>query len=222
MNHRLEDTYKLQGRRRQLVESLRNNGIHDVNVLKAMERVPRHFFVGNGLEEKAYEDIPLPIGSGQTISQPFTVAYQTQLLQVGHGHKVLEIGTGSGYQASVLCELGAKVYSIERHEALHKSAVILLKKTGCPASLFYGDGYKGLPTYGPFDRILITAGAPDIPDALLEQLKPGGILVIPVGNADVQKMKKIIKTEGNKYEQSEHENFIFVPLLKGKVPQSDR
>ncbi len=219
MNHNLEDTFKLQGKRRQLVENLKKNGITDIAVLEAIGRIPRHYFVGSGLEEKSYEDIPLPIGSDQTISQPFTVAYQTQLLEVHSGQKILEIGTGSGYQASVLCELGAKVYSIERYESLHRSAVILLKKIGYNVNLFFGDGYKGLPTYGPFDRILITAGAPEIPEVLLEQLKPMGILVIPVGSYDVQKMIKIIKMADGTIEKAEHEKFIFVPMLKGKVAQ---
>lgn len=220
MNHYLEDTFKLQGKRRQLAASLKIKGIKDERVLEAIRKVPRHFFVGNGLEEKSYEDIPLPIGSDQTISQPFTVAYQSELLSVSPGHKVLEIGTGSGYQTAILMELGAKVFSIERHEILHKNASVLLKRMGYNPNLFYGDGYKGLPTYGPFDRILITAGAPDIPEDLLAQLKPEGFMVLPVGDLNVQKMARIVKTINGEFERTDYENFIFVPMLAGKVSQN--
>ncbi|MBI5219325.1 MAG: protein-L-isoaspartate(D-aspartate) O-methyltransferase [Bacteroidia bacterium] len=213
----MDDTFRLQGKRRLLAEILKMKGIKDQRIIEAIRKIPRHFFVARGLEDKAYDDNPLPISSGQTISQPYTVAFQSELLEVETGNKVLEIGTGSGYQAAVLSELGAKVYSIERHEELYKTASALLRKMGYNINLFYGDGYKGLPTYGPFDRILVTAGATEIPDELLKQLKTGGIMVVPVGDNKVQKMTRIIKTGDNKYEITEHNNFIFVPMLKGKV-----
>jgi protein-L-isoaspartate(D-aspartate) O-methyltransferase len=218
----MEDTFKLKGKRLLLVRLLQEKGITDENVIRAMQNIPRHFFVAPGLEEKAYEDRPIAIGAGQTISQPYTVAFQSQLLQVHQGLKVLEVGTGSGYQASVLCEMGATVYSIERHEELFRNAGSLIRKFGYNINLFYGDGYKGLPTYGPFDRILITAAAPEIPGDLLKQLKKGGIMVIPVGGINGQKMTRIIKTTEEKFEITEHNDFIFVPMLKGKVASGEK
>lgn len=213
----MTDSFKLQGKRRLLADSFRSRGIVDERVIDAIKKVPRHFFVAKGMEDQAYEDKPLPIGVQQTISQPFTVAYQTQLLKVEPRQKILEIGTGSGYQTSILVELGAKVFSIERQEFLFRNASALLKTMGCNASLHYGDGFKGLPTYGPFDRILITAGAPAIPEELLKQLKTGGIMVAPVGTLEKQRMTRIVKISECEYEITEHHDFIFVPMLEGKV-----
>jgi protein-L-isoaspartate(D-aspartate) O-methyltransferase len=181
-----------------------------------MDAVPRHYFFDSSFLEFAYADKPFPIGSGQTISQPYTVAFQTQLLKVEAGMKVLEVGTGSGYQASILAEMGAKVFSIERQKNLYTRTRDFLPRLGYLIKTFYGDGYKGLPAFAPFDRILVTAGAPFIPEALKDQLKPGGILVIPVGE-EVQTMYRIIKDEQNRYIQEEHGTFRFVPLLQQKA-----
>ncbi|MDQ3190139.1 MAG: protein-L-isoaspartate(D-aspartate) O-methyltransferase [Bacteroidota bacterium] len=210
------DTYKHKGLRKKLVDSLRPKGIEDEEVLKAINNVPRHLFMENVFLEHAYEDKAFPIGAGQTISQPYTVAFQTQLLNIKKGDKVLEIGTGSGYQTCVLMELGAKVYTIERQKSLYEKTKELLPEMGYNPKFFYGDGYKGLPSYAPFDKILVTAGAPHIPDALIEQLKTGGILVIPVGETSVQIMKSLVKISENETEIKEHGNFQFVPLLKDK------
>jgi protein-L-isoaspartate(D-aspartate) O-methyltransferase len=185
-------------------------------VLAALNKVPRHLFMDSGFIKFAYRDQAFPIGAGQTISQPYTVAFQTELLQVEAMHKVLEVGTGSGYQASVLAEMGAKVYTIERQKELYLSSQILLGKLNYRIHFFYGDGYQGLPTYGPFDRILITAAAPTIPEKLLEQLKTGGRLVVPVGGSGSQVMTLIEKTGENEYHKSEHGLFVFVPMLGGK------
>ncbi len=211
----MEDTYKHKGLRKKLVETIRNKGITDQKVLTAISNIPRHFFMDSGFVNFSYKDQAFPIGSGQTISQPYTVAYQTQLLDVHPNHKVLEIGTGSGYQAAVLVEMGAKVYSIERHKSLFLKAKSLLYQMGYKAYFFYDDGYKGKPSYGPFDRILVTAGAENIPQALIKQLKPGGKMVIPLGTNNMQKMTLIVKTDKNEYQRSEHGNFIFVPFKKG-------
>jgi len=215
--YNMEDTFKLQGKRKQLVDDLKKKGITDTAVLDALQKVPRHFFIAKGLEEKAYEDVALPIASEQTISQPYTVAFQSQLLEVKSNLKILEIGTGSGYQAAILSTMGANVYSIERHEALYKSTSVLLRKKGYRVNLFYGDGYKGLPTYGPFDRILITAAAPIIPDDLKTQLKTGGILIVPLGEGGRQVMTKLVKNKDDSFSVTEHDSFAFVPMLKGKV-----
>ena len=212
------DNYRHKGLRKKLVSSIEAKGIDDPAVLKAINSVPRHlFFTDNVFLETAYEDKAFPIGEGQTISQPFTVAYQTQLLDVQPGMKVLEIGTGSGYQAAVLAEMGAKVFSIERQKKLHDRTGKLLPKIGYPQiKTFFGDGYKGIPAFAPYDRIIVTAAAPEMPDALLEQLKPGGIMVIPVGGQNVQKMYRITKLDTGEHEEEVFENFRFVPLLKGK------
>ncbi len=213
----MTDTYRHKGLRKQLVEQIRRKGISDPAVLAAMEKVPRHLFFDSSFLEFAYEDKPFPIGAGQTISQPYTVAIQTELLQVRKGDKVLEIGTGSGYQACILAELGAKVFTIERQKSLFDKTCKFLQQMGMVhIKAFYGDGYKGLPAFAPFDRILITAAAPFIPEALLTQLKVGGIMVIPVGPDDVQIMTSIVKTAENTYQTSEHGAFRFVPMLGDK------
>ena len=211
----LIDTYRHKGMRQKLVAELRKKGIKDENVLKAMDAIPRHFFLEKAFEEWAYKDVPFPIESDQTISQPYTVAFQTSLLEIKPGDKVLEIGTGSGYQACVLYKMGAKVYTIERHEKLYNITNAFLPKIGFGnIRLLLGDGYKGSPRFAPFDKILVTAGAPYIPEALIEQLKVGGILVIPVGE-NVQKMLKITKISEDKIEKEDHGDFRFVPFLKG-------
>ncbi len=209
------DTYLHKGLRRNLVEVIRTKGISNEKVLKAIEKVPRHFFLPNGLERLAYEDQALPIDDGQTISQPYTVAFQTQLLQVERGMKVLEIGTGSGYQAAVLAELGAKVFSIERIQRLHRNAQYVLNELGYKCNLFLGDGYLGKPAYAPFDRIIVTAGAEEIPQTLVDQLAVGGRMVIPVG-ISVQEMFLVVKKEDGTLDVSKHGTFAFVPFVKGK------
>jgi protein-L-isoaspartate(D-aspartate) O-methyltransferase len=211
------DSYRHQGLRKLLVENIKAKGIHDNNVLKAMETVPRHFFFDSSFLEYAYEDKPFPIGAGQTISQPYTVAFQTELLHITKGDRVLEIGTGSGYQACILAEMGAKVFTIERQRALFNAVVKFLPSMHYPIKTFYGDGYKGLPAFAPFDKILVTAGAPYIPDPLVGQLKTGGILVIPVGASDVQIMTTITKTGEKEAVKREHGTFRFVPLLEDKA-----
>jgi len=214
----MEDTYRQKGLRRKLADHIRKQGILDERIIAAFNKVPRHWFFNSAFLEHAYEDRPFPIGSNQTISQPYTVAFQTDLLDVEAGKKILEIGTGSGYQACILAELGAEVYSIERQQKLYKKAKEFLeKKFDYIIRLFYGDGYLGLPEHAPFDGIVVTAGAPEIPQALVEQLKPGGILVIPHGQGDLQVMKRIIKGEDGMLFTEEHNIFRFVPLLKGKA-----
>jgi protein-L-isoaspartate(D-aspartate) O-methyltransferase len=210
----MHDTYRHKGLRKQLIESLRQKNITDERVLSAMEKIPRHFFLDSSFLEFAYQDKPFPIGSGQTISQPYTVAFQTELLQVEKGHKVLEIGTGSAYQACVLAEIGAKVYSIERQRKLYlKTKSFVEHKMPYKLNLFLADGNEGLPAYAPFDRILITAAAPEIPQPLIDQLKVGGLMVIPLGAGDTQNMLRIIKTADNAVEEETHGDFRFVPLL---------
>jgi protein-L-isoaspartate(D-aspartate) O-methyltransferase len=211
------DSYKHQGLRKQLVDIIREKGITDCNVLAAIGKVPRHFFFDSSFLKYAYEDKAFPIGAGQTISQPYTVAFQSQLLMLTRGQKVLEVGTGSGYQACILAEIGAKVFSIERQKSLYDKAVQFLPSLGYRIKLFFGDGYKGLPAYAPFDKIIVTAGAPFIPDALMDQLKPGGILVIPVGSEDVQEMTTITRISEKDFQKREHGKFRFVPLLENKA-----
>ena len=217
MRRPTEDTYRHKGLRKKLVDTVKGKGITDERVLTALNNVPRHFFLDSAFDEKAYEDRAFPIGEGQTISQPYTVAYQTQLLEVKPFLKVLEIGTGSGYQAVILAEMGAQVYTIERQKKLfdaNKTFVFLKKYLSI--KFFYGDGYEGLPTFAPFDRILITAAAPDIPPKLIEQLKPGGMMVIPVGTGEVQRMMRITKLENGALKEEVFDNFSFVPMLEGK------
>lgn len=208
------DSYKHKGLRRQLVDTIREKGIQDKAVLAAVGKIPRHFFMDSGFLEFAYQDKPFPIGSGQTISQPYTVAFQTELLEVKAGEKILEIGTGSGYQACVLEELGAKVFSIERQKKLYTRTKKFLADLGYKAKLFYGDGYKGLPAFAPFDKILITAGASKLPEALSGQLKAGGMIVIPEGGREVQIMRRYIKSEDGSFTKEDHGTFRFVPLLR--------
>lgn len=209
------DTYRHQGMRRQLIDELRQKGIRDERVLGAMNTLPRHFFLDNAFEEWAYQDQPFPIAAGQTISQPYTVAYMTELLEARKRDKVLEIGTGSGYQAAILAMLGARVFSIERQKELYEAAKILLEQLGFSRiRLFFRDGYKGLPEFAPFDRIIVTAGAPYIPEPLKQQLKIGGILVIPVGE-DVQTMFRITRRSETEFEEEKKGSFRFVPFLGG-------
>src|SRR6185436_8436000 len=185
-------------------------------VLEAMNRIPRHFFLDKAFLNQAYEDIAFKIGAGQTISQPYTVAYQTSLLNITKGDKVLEIGTGSGYQTTVLLELGARVYTIERQKELYDKAIAFFPKLGYAPKCFYGDGYKGLPAFAPFDKVLVTCGAPFIPEELIAQLKVGGTLVVPVGKGEVQIMTVAIKTSESTVEKHELEQFRFVPMLEDR------
>lgn len=207
------DTYKHKGQRQRLVESLAAKGISDAAVLEAIRAVPRHLFVESALADMAYEDKALPIGLQQTISQPYTVAFQTELLNLKPGMKVLEIGTGSGYQAAVLAQMGAKVFSVEMIRDLHLSAAALLAELGYPASLFLGDGSVGLPDNQPFDRIIVTAASPHIPQALKLQLKVGGKLVIPAGPRKVQQMCVVTRVADKHFEIQRLQNFVFVPLV---------
>jgi protein-L-isoaspartate(D-aspartate) O-methyltransferase len=211
------DSYRHQGLRKLLVKNISQKGITDQQVLLALDKVPRHFFFDSSFVESAYEDKPFPIGAGQTISQPYTVAYQTELLQIKRGDKVLEIGTGSGYQACILAAMGAKVFTIERQKSLFDRTSQFLPLLGYHTiKTFFGDGYKGLPAYAPFDKMIVTAAAPFIPEALIEQLKPGGILVIPLGANDIQIMTTIIKNSDNTFEKKEYGAFRFVPMLENK------
>ena len=211
-----EDNYRHKGMRRNLVEELKNKGINDENVLNAINAVPRHVFLDSSFLEFAYQDKAFPIGSGQTISQPFTVAFQSSLLEINKNMKVLEIGTGSGYQACVLAEMGAKVFSIERQRKLYTKTKAFLAEFPYRIKMFLGDGNKGLPTYGPFDRILITAAAPEIPQALIDQLKVGGMMVIPLcENETHQTMLRLTKQEDGSLKREEYGDFRFVPMLKG-------
>ncbi|TAL41545.1 MAG: protein-L-isoaspartate(D-aspartate) O-methyltransferase [Chitinophagaceae bacterium] len=212
-----EDTYRHKGLRKKLVDGIRNKGITDEKLLAAVSNIPRHYFLDSAFDEVAYEDRAFPIGEGQTISQPYTVAYQTQLLEVKPFEKVLEIGTGSAYQACVLAEMGVQVYTIERQKKLFDSNKLFtyLKKYH-NIKFFYGDGYEGLPTFAPFDKILITAAAPEIPEKLIDQLKPGGMMVIPVGSGDVQQMMRITKMDSGAVKQEVFDHFSFVPMMEGK------
>jgi protein-L-isoaspartate(D-aspartate) O-methyltransferase len=212
----LKDTPKHQGLRNQLVKLLQEKGIVDKNVLKAISTIPRHLFLNSSFEDYAYQDKAFPIGAGQTISQPYTVAFQSQLLEIKKGDKILEIGTGSGYQTAVLYLMGAKVYSVERQNELFKQTSALLPKLGIrPKHLSFGDGYKGLPNHAPFDSIIVTAGAPTIPKPLMAQLKIGGKLIIPVGDEN-QIMIKLIRKNETQFEKHELGDFKFVPLLEDK------
>jgi len=212
----INDNFLLQGKRQKLVELLKHEGIKDNKVLSAMATLPRHYFVNPMYVEHAYDNKPLPIDKEQTISQPYTVAFQTQLLQINPGDKVLEIGTGSGYQAAILLKMGAKVYSIERHQILHEKTKLLFKTLNLKAHLFYGDGYKGLPIYAPFNKILITAAASSVPDELLKQLDIGGILVAPIASGNTQIMTTFKKLDTTNFEVKKYGQFSFVPMLKGK------
>jgi protein-L-isoaspartate(D-aspartate) O-methyltransferase len=208
----LEDNFRQQGLRRNLVLQLEGKGIKDMRVLSAIGKIPRHVFFENALLSHAYQDKAFPIGEGQTISQPYTVARQTELLDLQPGMKVLEIGTGSGYQCAVLMELGAKVYTIEFQPVLFKKTKLLLPQMGYRANFFLGDGSKGLPQFAPYDRILVTAAAPSVPQPLIDQLAPGGILVIPSGDNKTQDMLRITKNGDGSLKEEHCGYFSFVPL----------
>ena len=211
------DSFRHKGLRSRLVEEVRAKGINDEEVLKAMGNVPRHLFMDSAFVKFAYRDTAFPIGEGQTISQPYTVAFQTQLLEVETGHKILEVGTGSGYQAAILAEMGVEILTIERQAALHhKTSKLLLSLGYNKVKLILGDGYEGYPTYAPFDGIIITAGAPEVPQDLLLQLKEGGVMVAPIGK-DVQTMMRIKRLSGEEFEQESFGRFQFVPMLSGVV-----
>lgn len=214
--HSSSEDRKFTHRRKKLVKELRKKGIKDEDVLNAIGSIPRHRLIVSSLHNRAYEDTALPIGLGQTISQPYTVAAQTELLKLQPGEKVLEIGTGSGYQCMILCELGGKVYSIERHEELYHRAKENLREMGYKAMLKCGDGTTGWTAYAPYDAIVVTAGAPVIPKDLIQQLAVGGRLVIPVGDADKQVMMRITRVSDDHYEQEQFKNFKFVPLIGEK------
>tara|TARA_B110000093_G_C12777214_1_gene328986 strand:- start:17 stop:661 length:645 start_codon:yes stop_codon:yes gene_type:complete len=211
------DSFKYQGMRRQLVRELSDRGIKSKQVLDCFEAIPRHYFLDNAFAEQAYSNTAFQIGSGQTISHPYTVAYQTELLDIQKGEKILEIGSGSGFQTCVLCEMGAKVFSIERHKELHLKAKNIVRQLKYNARLSFGDGYKGLPTFAPFDKIIITCGAPDIPEELVNQMKVGGIMIIPIGEGVEQQMKKIVKISDGEITIEDFGVFKFVPMLENKV-----
>lgn len=218
-----EDEYLFQGKRRRLVEQLKLKGIIDEAVLKAIEKIPRHLFFDQStarpaMLEHAYSDKALPIGAGQTISHPFTVAFQTEKLEIKSGEKVLEIGSGCGYQTAVLVEMGAKVFTIERQKSLYDKTKLFLPYLGYKSvRFFYGDGYKGLPQHAPFDKIIVTAGAPYLPNDLLVQLRTGGIMVIPIGEGEQQEMYILKKTSDTTFERQVLGKFKFVPLLQNKA-----
>lgn len=217
----IKDDYRHKGLRKKLVEEIASKGIQDKRILDAIGKIPRHLFLDSSFLEYAYQDKAFPIGAGQTISQPYTVAFQTALLDVKKGDKILEIGTGSGYQACVLMELGARVYSVERQKSLYVHTKNLLAKMNYHPRLFYGDGYKGLLSFAPFDKILITAAAPEIPEELKQQLKLKGRLVVPFGEENVQEMICMIKNENENFTLTKHGKFQFVPMLKGKESKND-
>ena len=212
-----EDTYRHKGLRNKLVETVRSKGITDENVLAAIGKIPRHFFLDSAFDDVAYEDRAFPIGEGQTISQPYTVAYQSQLLEIKKFEKVLEIGTGSAYQACVLAEMGAMVYTIERQKKLFDANKNFAQLRKYPSiKFFYGDGYEGLPTFAPFDKVIITAAAPEIPQKLIQQLKPGGMMVIPLGAGELQRMMRITRMPNGALKEEVFDHFSFVPMVEGK------
>jgi protein-L-isoaspartate(D-aspartate) O-methyltransferase len=212
-----DDTYRHKGLRKKLIDTLREKGINDEAVLTAINNIPRHFFLDSAFDEIAYEDRAFPISEGQTISQPYTVAYQTQLLQVKPFDKILEIGTGSMYQATVLAEMGAKVFTIERQKVLfEKTRQYVFKNKYPQLKFFYGDGFEGLPTYAAFDKVIITAAAPVVPPKLIEQMKAGGRMIIPVDEGAQQRMLRITKNADGSTSEEAFENFSFVPMLTGK------
>jgi len=213
----INETPRHQGLRKRLIDGLKIKGIRNEKVLEAIGKVPRHLFMESTFIQFAYKDQAFPIGAGQTISQPYTVAVQTQLLEIEKGDKVLEVGTGSGYQAAVLLEMGAKVFTIERQKELYMKVHKFLPEIGYNPACFFGDGYKGLPNFAPFDKIIVTAGATSIPEDLKQQLAINGRLVIPVGNEHRQEMNVITRISGNEFRNEKHGDFVFVPLLKGTV-----
>ncbi|MDG1841230.1 MAG: protein-L-isoaspartate(D-aspartate) O-methyltransferase [Crocinitomicaceae bacterium] len=212
-----DDSYRHKGLRKKMILELKEKGISDEKILNAFDLIPRHFFLDLAFVEKAYTNMAFQIGAKQTISHPFTVGFQTQLLNLKKGEKVLEIGTGSGFQTCILCCLGARVYSVERQKQLHLTAQKIIDDLGYSPKLFYGDGYKGLNAFMPFDKILVTCGAPNVPELLKKQLKVGGILVIPIGDGDSQTMKKITKVSENEYQEEDFGVFRFVPMLERKA-----
>ena len=212
----MTDSYRHKGLRKKLVDTISEKGIKDKKILEAIDKVPRHYFMDSGFIEFAYRDQAFPIGAGQTISQPYTVAFQTELLQVKKHDKILEVGTGSGYQCAILLELGAKVYTIERQRELYLKSRALLTEMGYKPYFFYGDGYLGQPKFSPYDKIIITAGASEIPKELLKQLKIGGRMVVPVGGSSGQVMMTIDRIDEDEYKELEHGYFAFVPMLKAK------
>jgi protein-L-isoaspartate(D-aspartate) O-methyltransferase len=211
----IEESFEAKGKRKKLIEELRRKGINDERVLEAMGKVPRHLFMDDAFLRHAYQDKAFPIAAGQTISQPYTVAVQTELLRVGKRDKVLEVGTGSGYQAAVLAEMGVRVYTIERQRELYRKAQIMLGELGYRVHFFLGDGYEGQPQYGPYDGIIITAATDEVPGELLKQLRTGGRLVVPKGKRDLQVMTLYERRGEDDYEITTHGNFIFVPMLRG-------
>ena len=217
MQNNFTDTFKHKGMRKQLIDELRKKGIKDERILDAFNSVPRHFFLDLVFQEQAYSNMPFQIGAGQTISHPYTVAFQTELMNFKKGDKILEIGTGSGYQSCILCEMGAKVFSIERQRELYRKVKTIIHHFNYNPRLSFGDGYKGLPAFAPFDYILVTCGAPFIPPALVEQLKVGGKLVIPLGEGNIQKMIVLTRTSENSEDVKDYGDFSFVPMLENKV-----
>ncbi|MDF1559028.1 MAG: protein-L-isoaspartate(D-aspartate) O-methyltransferase [Bacteroidales bacterium] len=218
----IEESFEARGKRKKLIEELRSKGISDERVLEAMNRVPRHIFMDDAFLKHAYQDKAFPISAGQTISQPYTVAVQTILLNVGKRDRVLEIGTGSGYQAAILAELGVKVYTIERQRELHRKAQAMLSGMGYRIHCFLGDGYEGQPQYGPYDGIIITAATAEVPEKLLKQLRIGGRLVVPRGERDSQVMTLYTRTGEDDWEITTHGYFVFVPMLKGIANGNNR
>ncbi len=217
----MNDGYRQQGLRKRLIQELREKGIDDEAVLDAMGKVQRHLFLDDAFLEYAYQDRAFPIDAGQTISQPYTVALQTSLLGVQKGHRVLEIGTGSGYQAAVLDQMRVRLISVERQRKLYDKATRILRKQGAKVRCIYGDGYEGARNFAPFDRILVTCGAPSIPESLLEQLVPGGMMVVPVGEEE-QRLKRVVKDENGGLSESDHGPARFVPMLQRKEKKSER
>jgi len=218
----IEESFEAKGKRKKLIDELRRKGIDDEKVLEAMGRVPRHIFMDDAFLRHAYQDKAFPISAGQTISQPYTVAIQTILLKVGKRDKVLEVGTGSGYQAAILAEMGVKVYTIERQRELHRKAQAMLGDMGYRIHCFLGDGYEGQPRYGPYDGIIITAATADVPEKLLQQLRIGGRLVVPRGERDTQVMTLYVRRGEDDYEITTHGYFAFVPMLKGIANGNER
>ncbi len=213
----MQDSFRYKGMRKKLIQELREKGIKDEKILDAFDAVPRHFFLDSAFAEQAYSNMAFQIGSGQTISHPYTVAFQTELLQLKKGEKVMEIGTGSGFQTCILAQLGMKVFSIERHKSLYLKAKSIIQHFKFNVRLTFGDGFKGLPTFAPFDKIIITCGAPFVPIELVKQLKIGGVMVIPVGEGEKQQMQRITKISETETQVEEFGVFSFVPMLDSKV-----
>ncbi len=212
----MQDTYKHKGMRRELIGELRGMGIRDERILEAFDLIPRHFFLDLAFTNQAYSNIAFRIGAGQTISQPYTVAFQTELLNLKKGDRVLEIGTGSAFQTCILCQLGAKVVSVERQRELYVRARKMTEQFNFNPRLYYGDGYKGQPAFAPYDKVLVTCGAPYIPDALKTQLKIGGVLVIPLGDGNIQRMIRLTRISEEEFKEEDFGNFSFVPMLKDR------